>query len=198
MAEGIEKEDRESQPDEDIEGLDSDDEIDEPDAGKEEKESSAKKKIPGNWAGIFSRHKWILLTILGPILIISALGLKYSPKWLGNSEDEPQVILANHIDEDNLMEEVLSPFFIPIPHSSSKEVVRIDLTIVWDNLASLRYKKKELRIRDHLYQYITNRSKENEDLNTMVSFMEAEMSRTFRESLRVKNLMIKVKEIKYF
>jgi len=97
-----------------------------------------------------------------------------------------------------LSEKILAPFFIPAPVDSSRNVARIDLSVVWDGLAAVRFKTKELQIRDHLYQYALDLAKESEDLNNKLSFLEAGMSRIFRESLGVKNLVVKIREINYF
>jgi hypothetical protein len=139
--------------------------------------------------------KWILLSVLGLILAISGLGIKFAPDFLNKKQDS--MIPLIDINEDNLSEEVLSPFFIPPSTEFSRGAIRIDLSVIWDGLASIRFNKQELKIRGLLLSYITKLSEETKDLNSKSSFLEEEMSRLFRESLGVRDLVIKIKEIRY-
>jgi hypothetical protein len=100
------------------------------------------------------------------------------------------------VDEDNLREEMLSPFFIP--PGPVDDTIRIDLSIIWDGLASVRFKKKELNLRNMMYEKFYTMAEQNQDLNEKIPYLENEVSSMLRSSLGVQNLEIKIKEIRYF
>ena len=96
----------------------------------------------------------------------------------------------------HVVEEALSPFFVPLPATSSERVAVIDFTVIWDGLASVRFKRKELQIRDSLYRYILERAKKGEDLQEKAPILEAEMSRRFQKSMGSKEIEIRIKRVK--
>jgi hypothetical protein len=100
------------------------------------------------------------------------------------------------INEDELKEESLEPFFIPPGPSAS--AIRIDLTAAWDVLASIRYKKEEVSTRNLMYNKLYEMAGQNSDLNSNIPLLENEVSLMLRESLGVQNLVIRIKEIRYF
>ena len=178
----------------DTEPQDSDEDFDDTDTDGDSQDVPLQKDISQSRVGL---KKWILISLLGLILIFMGLGLKFGPKIYNSMEGSQSFIPSINIDDDNLSEEILSPFFIPLETGSSKGAIRIDLSVIWDGLASVRYKKKELRIRSNLYGFIIDLAEETEDLNNRISFLEAEIGRVFRDSLGVRDLAIKIKEIKY-
>jgi hypothetical protein len=100
------------------------------------------------------------------------------------------------INEDNLSEEKISPFFIP-PGPADKSI-RIDLTIVWDGIASIKYKKNELSARHMMAERFYKLAKQHPDLNAVKSDLENEIGSILRSSLGVQSLNIRIKEIRYF
>ena len=144
-----------------------------------------------------SNHKWSFLFALGSFFILIVLGITIGPKWLNNQGEKHPGIKPDGFFQDNLQEEGLSPFFIPLPPGSPKRLVMIDFSVIWDGLASVRFNKVELRIRDYLYRYIVELAERSEDLQEKTALLETEMSRIFRERLGMENLEIKIKEINY-
>lgn len=139
--------------------------------------------------------KWTLLMIAGTILAVSGLGIKFGPGLLKMSDSE---ILVNvDINDADLSEEALSPFFIPPGRGNPEGAIRIDLSVVWDGLASVRYRKRELQVRSVLYSQLAKIAEENDDLSSRVSFLENRISSVFRESLGAGTIVVKVKEIRY-
>lgn len=161
----------------------------EPDSSEQEEKQVKPKKKSG-------RIKWILVIIPGIILVIWGLGIKYAPEqfsFLIKTKLRTQEV---KIDEDNLSEEILSPFFIP--PGLADDAIRIDLSVIWDGLASIRFKKKELVLRNMMYEKFYTIAEQNPDLNKKLSYMEDEVSSMLRSALGVQNLVIKIKEIRYF
>ena len=156
-----------------------------------------KKLGLGRTIQLLSNHKWSFLLALGSFFILIGLGITIGPRWLNNQGEKRPGIKLDGLFRDNLREEGLSPFFIPLPPSSSKRLVMIDFSVIWDGLASVRFNKVELKIRDHLYRYIVELAEKSEDLQQKTALLENEMSRTFREWLGMENLEIKIKEINY-
>ena len=139
--------------------------------------------------------KWIFI-ILIIILGISGLGLKYAPEYFSFLNIDIIKTPEIKIDEDNLREEILAPFFIP--PGPAEDTIRIDLSIIWDGLASVRFKKREIYLRNMMYDKFYDIAKQNKDLNKKISYLEKEVSLMLRDSMGVQNLVVKIKEIRYF
>ena len=147
-------------------------------------------------------RKWILLSVLGLFLAMAGIGVTFfAPDLLRRKEDAKQETKLNFplakINEDNLKEEGLSPFFIPPSTIPSRDAIRIDLSVIWDGLSSIRYKKKELRIRNDIFKYIIKVAEETDELNSRIPVMEEEIGKLLQESLGTGDLVIRIKEIKY-
>lgn len=157
-----------------------------------------KKKLGfGRTVQFLSNRKWSFLLAFGSFFILIGLGITIGPKLLNNQEEKRPGIKPDGFFQDNLQEESLSPFFIPLPPSSPKRLVMIDFSVIWDGLASVRFNKVELKIRDHLYRYIVELAERSEDLQQKTALLETGMSRIFREWLGMENLEIKIKKISY-
>jgi len=103
-----------------------------------------------------------------------------------------------NIVPSNLSEEILSPFYIQAL-SGSESFIRIDLSIVWDGLALVRYTKLKLRIRNDLYEYFNNMvTQEQKNFKNMSSDLEAGIHDIICESLNVNGIVVKIKEISCF
>jgi hypothetical protein len=166
--------------------------IEDEESGSEDKE---KKDAPGSKGkvGIFKgiSKKWLLLGVL--IFILFAGGaIALLTLTSGKKQSLPPVDLTG----DNLKEESLSPFFIPPSPDLSRKAVRVDLTVIWDGLAAVRYKSGELRVRAEAYDYLKSAAEKTEDLNSQKSVIEEEMGVIFRKDLGVNNLAIRIKELK--
>ena len=141
------------------------------------------------------RIKWIFI-ILVMLMGISGLGIKYAPDRFSFFMKKKFIIPEVSIDEDNLREETLSPFFIP--PGPAGNTIRIDLSVIWDGLASIRFKKKEFTVRNMMYEKIYTIAEQNRDLNEKIPYLENEVSSMLRSSLGVQNLAVNIKEIRYF
>lgn len=160
-------------------------------------EDDQKKDVPEevNPQGKSRIKKWKLFIILGIILATSVLGITFAPNLL-KKNDRDNLVNVN-IDDDNLSEKDLSPFFFPSQEGNSSGTIRMDLSVIWDGLAEIRFEKKELQIRSGLYGQLLDIVRENDDLNSMIPFLENKIGAVFRESLDVRDLAIKIKEIRY-
>ena len=114
-------------------------------SGKGEEKTDSKERS-GFFASIL-KHKWFLLFSLLIVFSFIGLGLKFSPELLNRFAMEKHVIALSEIKDENLKEEMLDPFFILLSPKSQMTVVRIDLSVICDGLASVLFRKKELQIR---------------------------------------------------
>ena len=142
------------------------------------------------------RRKWLLISILGLVFIFTGLGITIGPKWQNMKEKRNSVISSDKIGKD-LLEEGLSPFFIPLPPDASGQVVIIDFSVIWDGMASVRFKKMESQIRDHLYRVIKKFAEREDSIEQKTHFLETEMSRILKTSLGMEDLEIRIKGINY-
>lgn len=164
-----------------------------PESGQEEQEKNG--NVPNR--RFFGYKKWILLSIFFLILVFIGVSIRWIPNLLSFKRDGASFSAFAEIEDDHLMEENLSPFFIPPSSDSSRGAVRIDLSAIWDGLASIRFQKNKIRTRSRIYEYIRGLAEKNEDLHPIIPVLEKEMSRIFQESLGVRGLNIRIREIKY-
>jgi|WetSurMetagenome_2_1015567.scaffolds.fasta_scaffold74909_3 hypothetical protein len=161
-----------------------------PDAGDEGKNDATESKEN---SGILKhiKKKWLFIGV--PVLILFTGGsIAFLNLMGGKKHTLPQVDLTG----DNLKEESLSPFFIPPSKDLSRGAVRVDFTVIWDGLASVRYKSSELRVRAEAYDYLKGFTEKTADLSSQKAAMEEEMGAIFRKTLGVTNLAIRIKELK--
>ncbi len=178
------------------------DETPEEEAGNEAASTEKPKKTEAEAAPVATekksgKKKWIFIFLIFVVLLgISGLGLVYMPERFSFLFKKNFDYTETSIDDDNLSEEALSPFFIP-PEPESK-TIRIDLSIVWDALASVRFRKNEQVIRNMMYEKFYEMSKQHSDLNEQKTELENEIDSMLRKTLGVQNLKIRIKEIRYF
>jgi hypothetical protein len=194
MAEKDDQTDPKELTGEKTEKKDSEDDADMPDAGEEDREKDDNRlngeKTPGS-------KKWILFSGIFLILVFVGVGIRWMPNLLPLKKDFPSDSMLTDMKDENLMEENLSPFFIPPSSGSSRGAIRIDLSAIWDGLTSIRFRKNELRTRSRMYDYMMEVAEKNEDLHSIIPVLEEEMGRIVQESLSVRGLAIRIKEIKY-
>jgi hypothetical protein len=177
---------------------DLDEEIEESDSEDEggEKGASETSGKSGIHKGI-SFRKWLLYGVPVLILIVCGVAILLKPGLLNMITGKKPAIPSIDLSNDNLQEATLSPFFIPPSSDLSRGAVRVDLTVVWDGLAAVRYKSNELRIRAEAYEYLVKFAENAVDLNSQKAVMEEGMSGIFRTSLGVKDLAVRIKELKF-
>jgi hypothetical protein len=142
-------------------------------------------------------RKWWLAGLLILIFIAAGAVAFLRPDLLYMIKGKKKAVASIDFTNDNLQEESLLPFFIPPSADLSRGAVRIDLTVIWDGLASVRFKSSELRIRAEIYDYLRETADKTEDLNAQKSVMEQEMSGIFIKYLGAKDLAIRIKELKF-
>jgi hypothetical protein len=169
-------------------------------ADDKEKPESSKKKVSDKKKqppvkNKFRKIKWIFIIVIGVLLVASGIGFVFMPEKFHSlfKKDFKGPVIVN---EDNLSEEIMSPFLIP-PGATNK-AIRIDLSIVWDGIASIRFKKNELSTRNMMYERFYKLAGQHQDLNIVKSDLENEIGSMLRSSLGVQNLIIRIKEIRYF
>ena len=165
------------------------------DAGETGHEDDSEEKV-GKPGGSWIR-RWRIPGLIIFILIAAGIAVFFKPDLLDIVKWKKKSIYTIDPANDNLKEEDLSPFFIPPSADLSKSAVRVDLTVIWDGVASVRYKANELSIRSEVYEYLKDVAENTEDLNSQKSALEAGMSGIFRKSLRVKDLAIRIKELRF-
>ena len=156
-------------------------------------ESKEKGGVPGiSWI----RRFWIpgLITVI--ILIAAGTAAILKPDLLNIIKGKRSPSSSIDLTKDNLQEESLSPFYIPPSIDLSRGAVRVDLTVIWDGVASVRFKTNELRIRSDVYDYLIKTAENTVDLNSQKAVMEEEMGGIFRKSLGVQDLAVRIKELK--
>jgi hypothetical protein len=175
-----------------------DEDADEPEGDGEIAEATSTIKEKGRRPSSIFHVKWIILLFsIGIIGAIVGLGMRFGPQYLPDWRKKPLVSPTEPV-KDNMREEPMAPFFVPLPPGTSKGVIRIDLSLIVDGLAYFHYSKKDVQARDRLYKYLVDKAGKDQDLNAQISFLEMEMSAILRESLGVNSVLVRIREVKAF
>lgn len=158
-----------------------------------EDDSEAEEKIEPRPSLI---RRWWFPGLLIFIFIAAGTAVLLKPDLLDVIKGKEKPDYSIDLSNDNLQEDDLSPFFIPAPEGSSRGAVRIDLSVIWDGVASVRYRANELKVRAEVYDYLTDIDGEIADPDELKMVMEDGMTGIFRKSLGTKDLAIRIKELK--
>jgi hypothetical protein len=197
MAKKKKDKDRGDLADEKIKSDDSDEDETMRDSEDAEDKDGSEAKEEGGKARRSPIRRWWIPGLILLILIAAGITVFLKPDLLKLIKGKRSVDYSVDLTNDNLQEEGLSPFFIPPSADLSRGAVRIDLTVIWDGVALVRYKNNELRVRAEVYDYLIALAEKGEDLNLQKTVMEEGMSGIFRKSLGTKDLAIKIKELKF-
>jgi len=154
----------------------------------EEKEGASKR----SWIKRFRMPGLIAIIILSTLGTLAFL----KPDFFSIIKGKRSTSAPIDLTKDNLKEEGLSPFFIPPPADLSRGAIRVDLTVIWDGVAAVRFKTNELRIRSEVYDYLRKAVENTADIESQKPIMEEGMSVIFRKSLGVQDLAVRIKELK--
>ena len=201
MAEETDKKNDEPSVAED-ETMESLDDAGDPDGieGEEEAESKDGKEMSRfrDPLRFLQKRKWVLFPLSGLILLSLGLVIVNGYGRPGGKEKTSSSHPLDSVNPDNLYEEALSPFFIPLPSEAPNRLVVFNLSVIWDGVASVRFKKRELQIREYLYEHLVKLARKKEDLQEKRQYLESEIGRIFQEALGRTGLEVKIKGIKVF
>ncbi len=170
---------------------------------EEEEQPQGGKQSPGEepgrlgWlAGSLKGRWWMTIGVLVFLFAGLGLGVTQGTKWIPKVGHKIRPLSSARNEKHDFYEEKLPPFFIPLQPDAANQAVMIDFSVIWDGLASFRYKSMALQIRNRLYWYLVGLSEKEQGLEEKVAFIEAQLSKIFRESLGMEDLAIKIKEIR--
>ena len=166
-----------------------------------EENASSTEKEPRSGASGKKRTArfWISLAILFILTTVAlGLGLKMGLNLLDRQEDRliPEAQAEKKVNH-TLFEESISPFFIPLPEGSPKVVLKIDLSIIWDGITSVRFKRKKLQVRDRVYRHMVDLATKHEDLDENSTLLETEIGDIVRKSLGIGDLEVRITKVLY-
>jgi hypothetical protein len=150
-----------------------------------------KLKLSKRWVWIGSLSVMILLLLCG-VWFAKDHWIKWGEKI--DFSRQPK----RKLNQDRSIEEKLNPFFIPVSVGERQGVAVIDFSVIWDGLASVRYKKMELEIRDALFEHVKSLAEKDENFKDQALFLEEDMGRILRRALGVEDLKVKIKDIKLY
>jgi hypothetical protein len=146
--------------------------------------------------GSVVHHKWISVSILA--LVAALAGFGFLRNIEGKTGSGPGFVSTGPGTRDSLRQEDLTRFYIPLPQGAENQVVALDLSVAWDALSAVRFKKMEVQGRDRLYAYLLGLAGKGETFQERASLVEEEMSRILRELLHTDSLAIKIREVRAF
>lgn len=163
----------------------------------EDGDTPSGKRGKPNKKGVWG-YKYILGGLIVVIFAATWASSRFGSELLKMVYKKEQLIHLSDIEMENLTEEILQPIFIPLGKHAAEGVMRIDFSVIWDGLASVRYNKMRLLIRDRLFRDISTVAIKIEEPEKEGEILENQMGSILREMLGINNLFIKVKEINYF
>ncbi|MFH1491610.1 MAG: hypothetical protein ABII06_22090 [Pseudomonadota bacterium] len=144
------------------------------------------------------KGKWIWVSLSGLVILGLGFALISRHAWTAPKEKEGPGLSQNKAVPENFYEETLSPFFIPLHPESPKGLMMVDFSMIWDGVAAIRFKQKELQIRETVYAHLVKLAAKKKDISERTSYLESEMKKIFRETMGRDDLEVKIKEIKTF
>lgn len=177
-------------------GTELDEEEEEEQIREEEPNPEEKKGLFRRLGGSLMGRKWITCSLLALLFAGLGLGITQGYKWVPTTVRNLRPGPSAENSKHDFYEEKLPPLFIPLQPDAGNQAVMIDFSVIWDGLASFRYKSMELQIRNRLYRYMVGLSEKKQNFGEKASFIEAQLSEIFRESLGMEDLAVKVKEIR--
>jgi hypothetical protein len=164
----------------------------------EEKPAGRPRNALRSLLGSVVRRKWIPVSALTLVLALAGFGVFRHMEGKTGSGTGPGFVSTGPGPRDSLRQEDLTRFYIPLPQGAENQVMALDLSVAWDALSEVRFKKMEVQVRDRLYAYLLGLAGKGETFQERVSLLEEEMSRILRELLRTDSLVIKIREVKAF
>ncbi|MBN1104822.1 MAG: hypothetical protein JXL84_15495 [Deltaproteobacteria bacterium] len=164
----------------------------------EEKPADRPRAVFRVFLGSVLRRKWFLVSALTLVLALAGFGVFRNMEGETGSGKVAGVGSTGSGPRDSLRQEDLTRFYIPLPQGAENQVMALDLSVAWDALSAVRFKKMEVQGRDRLYSYLRGLAGKGETFQERVSLLEEEMSRILRELLRTDSLVIKIREVKAF
>jgi hypothetical protein len=165
-----------------------------------------KAKSPGSQQNARHRRfrslvpdRWRVKVIIAVSLSLASIGLvgKLGYEFIGNLKHQPVSVTPAVSERSLLVDENLSPFFVPLPTDPENLAVRLDILIRWDRSTRIRFKKDAPLVRSQIYQYLTEFAKKGEDFKSEMTTLEAEMGRIVRRCLGVKDIELFLEEIRF-
>ena len=169
-----------------------------PEHGKDD--SPAQEGMADLWGRFYKianqKRVWVSLLVLA-LVLTGILAFKGS-LWNRTNDTKAFSLLKDKLIQDDLRQEALSRFYIPLPQESDDRVIVIDLSVIWNSISAVRFRKMEVQMRERLYEFMVKLAEREHDLESRVSFIETEIGGILRESLHTEDLAVKIKEIKSF
>ena len=170
-------------------------------ASDQGKPGGKKKKKSGKGTGSLIGNPLILVLGLTTMVIMTAAAALF---FLLPEEKKVQYAKALNIpmlsdnENDNLTEDVIDPFYIPTPDSSDHALVKLNMSVIWDGLAQVRYRSREVELRGTIYRMLTDMASDPGGQAMKQEVVERELTMKLRATLSVQNLQVKVKDILFF
>jgi len=143
-------------------------------------------------------RKWIWVSALTLVLALAGFGVFRNMEGKTGRVAGPEFVSTGPGPRGSLRQEDLNRFYIPLPQGAENMVMALDLSVAWDALSAVRFKKMEVPVRDRLYAHLLGLAGKGETFQERVSLLEEGMSRILRESLRTDSLVIKIREARAF
>ena len=137
---------------------------------------------------LFERRTLGILFLSLVFLTLMGIGTKAFHFWLNRAESLPKNIFKGAAQESLLRDEMIAPFFIPLPEGSTYLAVRLDVIARWGGTDRARFQTNAAKIRMEIYQYLLGHASQDMDFKSQVASLEKEVSYRVRKMLGSKEV----------
>jgi hypothetical protein len=147
---------------------------------------------------LFERRTLSILLLSMALLTLIGIGTKALHPWLNRAESLPKSVSKDAAQESLLRDEMIAPFFIPLPEGSTYLAVRLDVIARWDGTDRARFQTNAAQIRMEIYRYLLGHASQNPDFKGQVASLEKEVSHRVRKMLGSKEVQFLFDKVTYF
>lgn len=148
----------------------------------------------GETSSFFSRHAFLRRKLLiGGLIILATVfgGISYMAlirfAGPGPATDPEEIDISREMSSSSphrLIQQDLSPFYIPLPGEGGGRIARVSFSVTWDKTASKRFQDRETLARDRIYLRMTELAGEGKNMRDMSPTVRVEAQKILDELLR--------------
>jgi hypothetical protein len=153
-----------------------------------------RKEEKGETSSFFSRPAFLRRNLLiGGLIILAAVfgGISYMAlirfAGPGPTTDPEETVISqevSHSSPHRLIQQDLSPFYVPLSGEESGRIARVSFSVTWDKTASKRFQDRETLARDRIYLRMTELAGGGKNMRDMSPTVRVEAQKILDELLR--------------
>jgi hypothetical protein len=170
---------------------------DDPGPGDSGGPRAATGRLRGLFARLLTARSALVAGLAAVLLLVGGTAVRLQLPTAENDTAGPSVepVPASNAappTPDRLVEQELSPFYIPLPREKDGQMARVSFSVTWDRPSSSRFRSQEPRVRDRLFRRMTELAAEGESMRSMSLTLRTEARKILEKLLRPEELRVVV------